>query len=497
VARLPSLVELQAELYKRSLRKFVQGAWQVVEPATAFYDNWHIGIICEYLTALTSGQIRNLIINIPPRCMKSLTVCVFYPTWMWTHSPQKRFLTSSYAEDLAVRDAVKSRRVIASPWYQQHFGDVFKLAGDQNVKSRYENDKTGHRVAVSAGGTGTGEGGDIIIVDDPLKAQDKNSDPIRTEKNDWWDKTMSTRGNDPRKVARIVIMQRLHEDDLTGHLIEKMKEEGADQYEHLVLPMRYEPQRFFSSIGLSDPRTEPGQLLWPERVPEEEVRKLEVSLGSDAAGQLQQRPTAEGGQIFLGEWWDGKCRYRVSDQATKNLIVRRWISFDTAMKDKESNDFSARTVFELLPDYRVLVRHSWKKRLQFPQLARTIEDEATLWNYDEKLAGIIIEDKGSGTSALQTLRQSSPEWISNLLIAFAPQGSKEYRARQASLWCERECVLLPEPEMETGWLLDFEEVLYKFPNVANDDDVDSFDQGVLYLENLLAAGWQARMGLNK
>jgi predicted phage terminase large subunit-like protein len=492
VERAPFLTELEAEICKRSFREYIRGAWKVVEPATPFVDNWHIGIICEYLTAINNGQLRNLIINIPPRCMKSLTVCVFYPTWVWTHSPAKRFLTSSYSIEYAVRDAVKSRRIITSPWYQQRFGDVYRLAGDQNVKSRYENDKTGHRIAVSVGGAATGEGGDIIIVDDPLKAQDAHSDPIRGEANDWWDKTMSTRGNDPKTTVRIVIMQRLHEDDLTGHLVEKMREEGAEQYEHLVLPMRHELKRFFSTVGLQDPRQESGELLWPERVPEVEVRKLEASLGNDAAGQLQQRPAPAGGSIFLSEWWDDRNRFDASDGKIKNLVVARWLSFDTALKDKEANDFTAMSTLELLPDYKVLLRLNWKKKLQFPQLASSIEAEARRWNYDEKLRGIIVEDKGSGTSALQTLSQSAEAGIAKLLIPFQPQGSKEYRARQASLWCDRGCVLLPWPGEDAEWLFDFEDGLYKFPNAAHDDDTDSFSQGILYLENLLAAGWQAR-----
>lgn len=494
---MPTLAQLEAELFQRSFRDYIEGAWHVVEPATTYVHNWHIDIICEYLEAINSGDIRNLIINIPPRCMKSLTVCVLFPTWIWTHSPARRFLTASYSIEYAVRDAVKSRRIIQSPWYQERFGDVFNLAGDQNVKSRYENDKTGHRIAVSVGGAATGEGGDIIIADDPLKAQDAKSDPIRVEANEWWDKTMSTRGNDPRRTAKIVIMQRLHDDDLTGHLVEKMKEDGAEQYEHLVLPMRYEPKRFFSSIGLRDPRSEPGELLWPERVPEPEVRKLEASLASDAAGQLQQRPAPAGGSIFLSEWWEGRSRFDASDSRVRNLVVGRWLSFDTALKDAETNDSTGLSVMELDPSYQAMLRESWKKRLQFPQLASTIQDEARRWNYDGKLRGIIIEDKGSGTSALQTIRQGAEEWIANLLIAFQPQGSKEYRARQASLWCDRGCVLLPEPGENATWLLDFMETLLKFPNVAHDDDVDGFVQGILYLEHLLAAGWQARTGTGK
>jgi predicted phage terminase large subunit-like protein len=499
-------IDVQAELYKRSLRDYIRGAWQVVEPETVYVQNWHLDLICDYLTAIKTGDIRNLIINIPPRCMKSLATCVFFPTWLWTSQPSARFLTSSYSDQLAIRDAVKSRRVIESPWYQARWGSVFKMAGDQNEKRRYENDKTGHRIAVGTGGMGTGEGGSIIITDDALKAQDASSDLERLKVNEWWDKTMSTRGNDPKTVSRIVVMQRLHEDDLTGHLVEKMQEEGASQYEHLVLPMRYEPNRFFSSIGLKDPRTTEGELLWPERVPEVEVKKLEVSLGDDAPGQLQQRPTAPGGAIYQSDWWSfdekkgWRNRYDAEDPNILEKVVARFIVFDTALKDDETNDFTAHAVGDLTADYRLLLRWVGQERLQFPQLTRHIQDNATFWQTHHRiLRAVVIEDKTSGTSAIQTLRQTAPPDVAALIQPFMPVGSKEFRARQASVWCARDCVLLPLPSAEAPWLFEFSEGpygIYKFPRAAHDDMVDAFTMLILYCEYLLAAGWQARQTPN-
>lgn len=489
---LPSLIEVEAERSKRSLSYFVRKAWHLVEPGNPYLHNWHIDIISDYLTAVTAGEIRNLIINIPPRHMKSLLVCVMWPTWVWTFAPEKRWLFGSYSGDLAVRDAVKSRRIIQSAWYQERFGDVYRLAGDQNAKSRYENDRAGHRISVGVAGTGTGEGGDILVVDDPHKAEEADSDAMRQAALDWYDHTMSTRGNNPQTVARVVIMQRLHEDDLTGHLLEAMKQPGAEHYEHLCLPARYEPSRFFSSIGLQDPRSQPGELLWPARFDETSMRALEVSLGTAASGQLQQRPSPAGGAIFQVDWWRDKNRYPYSDHRLKNQAIARWLSFDTALKDDEKNDYTARGVVELLSDYRLIVRHSWKQRLQLPQLASAIQEEAVRWNFDGKLRGVVVEDKGSGTSALQSLRQEAPQAVSRLLVGFIPGGSKEYRARQASLWCSRDCILLPWPDERADWLFDFEDTLYKFPAVKHDDEVDWFSQIVLYLENYIAEGWKAR-----
>jgi hypothetical protein len=335
-----SLAELQAERCRRDFHYYVCKVWPIVEPETKFVDNWHIGIICEYLQAVTNLQIQNLIINIPPRHMKSLLVSVFWPTWTWTFAPQVRWLTGSYADPLAVRDALKSRRIIQSAWYQERFGSSFSLTGDQNMKSRYENNRTGYRLAFGLGGAITGEGGDIVVVDDPLKAQDADSDAVRERVNEIFDGTVSTRGNDPRTVRRVVIMQRLHENDLTGHILEKAKEPGANQYEHLCLPTEYEPARFFSSIGLADPRSVPGELLWPERFGPRENAAAHADLGPRGyAGQHAQRPAPAGGNIYQVDWWKGRNRYKSAEVA--NLVVGRWISWDTALKDREQNDTSA------------------------------------------------------------------------------------------------------------------------------------------------------------
>jgi len=480
-------------LAERSLGEYIRQAWHVVEPAVEFTDGWHIDAIAEHLEAISDGTIRNLIINIPPRHMKSLSVGVFWPTWTWTTRPGVQFLVASYAQALAIRDAVKSRRLIQSPWYQERWGSVFALTGDQNQKSRYENDHNGHRISVGVGGMATGDGGDILVADDLLKAQDGHSDAMRTRANEFWSQVMSTRGNDPRTVAKVIIMQRLHERDLTGHVLELMQE-GGERYEHLCLPAEYEPRQYTTVIGFEDPREAEGELLWEERFGPEQIADLKATLGDEAvAGQLQQRPAPAGGGIFKRDWWEGKNRYDLTDKQLVTLAVGRWLSFDTALKDSEANDYTAMGVYELAPDYRLRKVSAHWQRLQFPQLAQEIEDQAERWNRDGKLRGVVIEDRGSGTSALQTLRQSAPDWLAELLVGFEPRLSKEGRARQASLWCERGCVLLPYPCDEAGWLLSFcDDFLFKFPNGMFDDPVDEFTQIIIYLEHYLAQGWRGR-----
>ena len=467
-----------------------------MEPATAYIHNWHIGLISEYLTALTRLEIQNLIINIPPRHMKSLLTVVMWPTWVWINMPASRWLTGSYSQGLATRDALKSRRIIQSDWYQQRFGHLYKLTGDQNVKSRYENNKTGLRMAFGMDTAFTGEGGEYIVVDDSLKSQDADSDTKREKVNETWDESLSTRANDPKTVRRVIIGQRLHEDDLPGHVVEKMKTEGAHRYELLCLPARYEPKRFISGIGLKDPRTNVGDLLWPEHIDEPALAAMEVDLGErGTAGQLQQRPAPAGGVIFLRKWFDSKNRYDPSDRSIYQKSVARWVFYDTAFKDKEQNDTNARIVFELTPDYHILLREAWWERMQVPQVTADVNDNTLRWNYDGKLRGTVVEDKGSGIAVLQTLRQGTLPGVADLLKEFNPGTvSKTERGRRASQWCERDCVWLPMPDESVPWLFDFEELLFNWPGTKIDDPQDAFSMGILYLENLLAEGWKLRLG---
>lgn len=281
-----------------SLRDFIKQAWPVLEPDTQYKHGWHIDAISDHLEAVTSGEIRNLLINIPPRHMKSLAVSVFWPAWVWTTQAEKRWLFASYAEKLSIRDNLKCRRLIRSDWYQRNWGSVFQLAGDQNQKSRFENDRTGYRIATGIGGGITGEGADVIVCDDPHKVIEAESETVRENVLVWWDETMSTRLNDPKTGSKVIVMQRVHESDLSGHVLEK------GDYEHLCLPAEYESTQRVTGIGFKDPRRKEGSPLWPAQYPEEALTRLQNALGVyGTAGQLQQRPTPRGGGMFKKELW--------------------------------------------------------------------------------------------------------------------------------------------------------------------------------------------------
>ncbi|MBT7930220.1 terminase [Candidatus Peregrinibacteria bacterium] len=296
---MPSSEIVEIALCEQSLLYFIRKAWRILEPTTNFKVGWHLEAICQHLEAVTKGQIRNLVINIPPRHSKSLVTSVFWPCWVWINDPSSRWLFSSYAQELSTRDSLKCRRLLSSEWYRKRWGHKFHLTGDQNQKTRFENDKTGYRLATSVSGLVTGEGGNFLVVDDPHNVKQAESDTIRKGTLRWWDESMSTRLNDPKTGCKVIVMQRLHEGDLTGHVLEK-----DANYVHLRLPARFEKEnKCITMLGFEDPRTEEGEPLWKGLYDEESLSNLEKELGSEyaIAGQLQQRPSPRGGGLFAVE----------------------------------------------------------------------------------------------------------------------------------------------------------------------------------------------------
>lgn len=489
--QLPTLDEIDRELAKKSLASYIRQAWHVVEPSNAYIHGWHIDAIGEHLEAATRGEIRNLIINIPPRHAKSLLCCVFWQTWVWTTQPETRWLYSSYGENLAIRDSLKCRRIIQSPWYQQNFGEAFNLTGDQNQKTRFDNDKTGYRIATSVGGMGTGEGGDFIVVDDPLKQADAHSLPARESVTDWWDNTMSTRGNNPDRVVKVVIMQRLHEQDLTGHLLERMRTDG-EHYEHLCLPARYETADRVTSIGWRDPRTEPGEILWPERFTPSALARLESSMDKYAvAGQLQQRPSPDTGGIFKkSDWryWKPKGAkmppvvVEIIDDETKVVTLTQveavdlpssfeemLQSWDLAFKETKTSDFVAGQVWGRMQANFYMVDY-FKQRADINKTMDAIRAFTAKW---PQAVAKLVEDKANGPAVIQLLTGKIAG-----LIPVQPEGGKVARAHAASPAVESHNVYLPHPALY-GWTDEFIESCAGFPNLAHDDDVDAFTQAMI------------------
>lgn len=283
---------------KDSLKEFIFQAWQFVDPKPLSW-NWHLDEFCLFLTQFYLGEIKRGIVNVPPGSSKSMIFSVLFNAWVWANDASKQFLTASYTIDLTLRDNRRLRNIIRSDWYREHFN--VNLSSEQSAKERFETTKGGWRIATSVGGIATGEHPDgFIIIDDPLKAADSRSEAKLLEANTWIDNTISTRVmHDP---GILLIMQRLNEDDPSGHLLAK----GG--WEHLCFPMRFESKKANSNDirNVPDPRDhriDEGELLWPDMWPERKVQEEELLLGLAASGQLQQRPVPDGGLLYNREWF--------------------------------------------------------------------------------------------------------------------------------------------------------------------------------------------------
>lgn len=428
----------------------------MVEPGTKYVPGWHLDAIADHLEAVSYGHIRNLLINMPPRHMKSLAVSVFWPCWEWLQWPERRWLFASYAGSLSIRDSLKCRRLIQSPWYQRHYGHIYQLTKDQSGKVRFENNRTGYRLATSVDAAATGEGGDRVVVDDPHNVREATSEAVRESTLTWWSETMSTRLNDPKRGAKVIVMQRVHERDLSGYVLEQ----GG--WEHLCLPAEYEGSRTITSIGWSDPRTTPGELLWPERFGPDEITRLKRELGSYAvAGQLQQRPSPAEGGILKRNWWR---RYSRPPEKFDRLIM----SWDMTFKETKGADFVVGQVWGLLGADAYLLDQV-RDRMDFPGTVAAVRSLTAKW---PDVLAKYVEDKANGPAVIQVLQREIPG-----ILAVTPEGSKEARVHAVSPMIEAGNVWIPDPAL-APWVHDFVEECAAFPFGRNDDQVDAMSQAL-------------------
>jgi predicted phage terminase large subunit-like protein len=472
-------------LAEGSLLEFNKQCWEIIEPGTKFIDGWHLHAIADHLEAVSSGEIENLVINIPPGCCKSILVSVAWPAWEWTKDAGLRILGASYGADLAIRDAAKCKDIITSAWYQERWPKVQVRKGSDQ-KTKYELTSGGWRMATSVGGRATGEHPDRKIVDDPTSAKQAESDAERGGANTWFDRTLSTRG-ESRGARTVVVMQRLAEDDLTGHIL-------AEQYnyEHLHLPMEYvKPKKHYvTSIGWEDPRTVEGSLLWPELFPAKSVKKLKKLLGEyGTAGQFQQQPAPMGGGILKThhfKLWPAKKPLPVFDYVVQ--------SYDGAYDDDatSNNDPTACTVWGCFTDGKVqgaMLLDAWDDHLGYPDFRKKVIDEwhsvygKTKERKGRKSDVVLMENKSSGISILQDLRAANIP-----AIPYNPgNASKTMRAHSVAPVHELDVIYIPESSKEPGefvtWARPFVEQVAKFPKAAHDDYVDTYTQALSLLRD--------------
>ena len=479
------MFRILAEKARLSFKQFVRQAWHVLEPGARFIPGIQVDAICLHLQAVTEGQIQNLIINLPPGYAKSLLTAVFWPAWVWINHPEVRFLFSSYREDLAVRDSVKCRRLIESDWYQQRWGDRYQMVEDQNQKHRFENDRTGYRVVVPMSG-GTGERGDIVVVDDPHSVEQAESDAARIGAIDWWNGTMSTRLNDPNTGHKIVVQQRLHEADLTGDLL------ARGGYEHLCLPAEFEPDRRCRTSIWTDPRTSPGELLWPRKGEKAKLDDLRLRWGATAtrvSSSSDRRPEAGASSRSIGGAIGPirRCRSAGSGPFTRRHHAedprgepagRFWIT------DPELGHGLQGPEHLGLRGGRGMGRQRADRYLldQVRERLGLSRDGGGRQSPDEEVAqgeSKLVEDKANGPAVIQSLRHEIPG-----LVAVVPDGGKVARAQAVSPQVESGNVYLPHPAI-APWVEAFVEECATFPNGRHDDQVDQISQALNRLRTMV------------
>jgi predicted phage terminase large subunit-like protein len=442
-----------AELAKRSLKVFVHLVWHIIEPKQELRWNWHLDVLCSILESVTRKEIKRLIVNVPPGTMKTLLINVFWPAWEWANDPSLRYLTASYIVDRTIDSNKKVRDIVQSEWYQRYF-DV-RLAEDQNVKIRYNTTQNGWRIATSVGGLGTGEHPDRVIIDDPVTATDARSKVSRKACNDWFDQTISSRGV-ARDVVVILVMQRLHLQDLTAHLLAK----GG--WEHVKFPMRYEKERkdadgkVLSAPDPRDQRTVEGELLWPELFDEKKVKQLEIDLGPyGAAGQLQQRPSPEGGGLFKREW------FTIVDAAPKR--ARRARGWDTAATEGDGDYTCGVKIAEENDAFYVedVVRGQWSPGVVDTQIISTTRQDGKLCAQREE------QEKGSAGKGVTGARGKALKGYNYLGVPIT--GDKEVKCLPFRAQCEQRNVFL----VRGNWNQAFLDELESFPTGDHDDQVDA------------------------
>ena len=463
------------EVLESSLDAFVRAAWHVVEPDRPLVWNWHLTTMCGYLEALARRQILRLIINVPPGAMKSLTASVFFPAWIWTQQPGHRFLCGANEDTLATRDSLKMRRLIESDWYQELWGGKVRLSKDQAEKTLYENTRGGFRQSQGIRGDVTGKRGDILIWDDPHDTRSADYEGKRVKALDAWDNAWSNRKNDPSTSAVLFIMQRSHDMDACGHVMAKEKQDWT----LLAIPMHYDGPRFDAGkdIGrpdLDDPRTEHGELMFPERFPTDVVEAAEEDLGSyGTAAQHQQRPSPLGGGEVKPEWFI-TYKKKAEKPGFRFAIVDPAGERKPGRKGKKDN--TAAGMFEARADGNIYLLDAVRDRLGL--LERT--DLLFEWHRKYRPAVTAYEEYGKDSDIVHIKDVMEREAYRFRIIGVGGALRKEDRIRRVFPRLERGGIYFPEFMTKTlvsGKVVDLmQEVLNdevkSFPLAKFDDFLD-------------------------
>jgi predicted phage terminase large subunit-like protein len=493
----------EAKVYEGDLIEFANYMWPVVEPAIPFVRGWALSAIAEHLQAVTAGEIRRLLINVPPGFSKSLLTNVFWPAWEWgpKNRPWYRYVCASYSNHLTERDNMRCRNIVMSDRYQRLWGNRFRISNEQFTKVKFANDKTGWKLATSTGGIGVGERGDRFVIDDPNNTMMMESEAVRWTTNMWFTEVVPDRLNNPKDSAIVVIQQRLHEEDVSGIALER--ELG---YTHLCVPMEYVPHGFVSgydvdgkirnfntwdseepqpeSIFWQDPRVEENAPAWPERFGPDQIEELKKAKGPYAwAGQYQQSPEIRGGSIIRRDYWKQWEKPKFPE-SIEYIIA----SLDSAYTEKEENDPSALTIWGVFRDAnknpKVILLHAWQERLEIHQLVQKViascsgDSETGRPPVDR----LLIEAKASGLSVSQEIRRiiGFNGQFGIELINPTKQGDKVARAHSVLHLFTDGMIYTP---MGYTWCDTVINQAAVFPKGSHDDLVDSMTMALRYLRD--------------
>ncbi len=440
-------------LLRQNLVSFIQKVFYTVSPCRSYHNNWHINAMAWHLEECLRGHIKRLIITVPPRHLKSICASVAFPAWALGHDPSLRIIAASYSAELAGRHALDCRAVMESNWYRRVFPKT-RIHPDKNTELEFMTTSRGFRLATSVGGTLTGRGGNLILVDDPMKPAEAMSDVKRETVRQWFDGTLYPRLDNKAEDKIILIMQRLHVDDLVGHVLEQ------EPWVHVNLPAIAETQQRVQIGPNQFIERALGDLLHPEREPRATLGHIKTTLGTyNFSAQYQQCPVPLGGALIKWAWFG--TYPELPAKGPNDQIIQSW---DTASKAEEINDFSVCSTW-LEHDNCYYLMDVHRSHLEYPDLKRRVVQEAQRHHADV----VLIEDKASGTHLIQDLGRDGVVRP----IAILPDGDKVTRMWAQNAKIEAGDVLLPE---RAPWLQDFQTEILQFPRGRHDDQVDSLSQ---------------------
>jgi len=459
---------LDARDYRSILRNdflaFAQRGFYTLNPGAEFVGAAFLEQIAAKLDAVRQGKIKRLIICLPPRSLKSHLASVAWPAWCLGHDPSLEIIAVSYGQDLAEKFARDCRTLMGETWYQATFIKT-RFLGRQSVTD-LRTSRHGTRFATSVGGVLTGRGADIIIIDDPLKPTDALSDPARNHANEWYDNSLLSRLNSKKDGAIVIISQRLHQDDLVGHVL------PGDNWEVLSFPAIATAQENVSIVtpyGIRRFSRNPGDALHPAREPLEVLQMLKETMGEyNFEAQYQQTPAPLGGAMIKTAWLQ---YYEPGTESAFSSVVQSW---DTANKPGELNDYSVCTTWGVC-DGRFYLLDVFREKLNFPDLRRAVRSQAARF----KAQTILIEDKASGTQLIQELRNEAVFGIKSYQPR--PRSDKRMRLHEQATGFENGLIYLPS---NAPWLSEYRLELTTFPGSKYDDQVDSTSQALDYLRSL-------------